>query len=324
MYESAVHGITCETCGTDRSTDLDGLLKTLGCCGSLAEIDREQIPPVEVGLTLTEPEIEAVPVSPRLLCGLQVLYNMAYGEYDPIEFDLVHDSPHAVLERLGIDSAGLNTLQEEGLVTNNSLHRYSYYRVTKQGRDLLNRSLRQGVEIGHLRGDTTETLLHRAMVEALCRYVEQEYVASPDSPVSTVEPYYELGEHHRQFDLDGGTRLDLVGCDSEGTIRIVGEAELAHNDGAEPVLRDYDQIATINPDEALWVVGSSSRGHDAALTPLADPPEELGEPRIDGYSEETRVSMISVVDAPATTEIYTLNELRKQLEEPDLPETPPT
>ncbi|WP_336326794.1 hypothetical protein [Halovenus sp. HT40] len=323
LYESAANAITCATCGADRPATLRGLLETVACHGSLNELHRDAIPPVHVRLTLTEPEIEAAPVSPRLLCGLQVLYNMAQNRYAPLEFDIVHDSPHTVLKRFGIDSAGLSKLQEEGLVTNNKLHRYSYYRVTEQGRDLLNRSHRQGIEVGHNRGDTTETMLHKAMIEALRRYVVQEYRDDPDSPVTKVDSYYELSEHHRQFDLDGGTRFDLVGRDDDGTVRLIGEAELDHNDGNEPPVRDYDQIATVEPDEALWVVGSSSRGHDAVLTPLADPPAELGKPRIDAYSESSRIEEISGIDTPGITGIFTLNQLRKQLPEPELPETPP-
>lgn len=88
-------------------------------------------------------------------------------------------------------------------------------------------------------------------------------------------------------------------------------------------MRDYDQIATVEPDEALWVAGSSSRGHDAVLTPLADPPAELGKPRIDSYSESSRIEEISGIDTPGMTEIFTLNQLRKQLPEPELPEAPP-
>jgi hypothetical protein len=318
MYEPAANAVVCETCGVNRPATSDGLRATLACHGSLDDIDRAAIPPVALGLTLTTDEIGAAPVALRLLCALQIIANMAHQRYTPWEVDLVHDSPHDVLGLFGIDSQDIQQLKEEGLITVDTLRGYSYYTVTADGRDLLQQPHRKGVEWGHGVGDNTETLLHIAMVDALQRYVDTQYVTDPDSPIESVIPYFEVGESDESIPLDGGTRFDVVGLDAEGHIRLIGEAERHNNDARTAAVADYDKIATASPKHALWVVPSSSAGHEAVLTPLADPTD--GSPRIDSYSESTRIPSISGIDEPGMTGIFTLNELRKQLEVPSLSE----
>lgn len=324
MYEPAPGTVVCETCGADRPATIDGLLDTIRCHGSLTDVDRSTIPPVELGIRLTVDEIEAAPVSLRLLCALQIIANIGYTRgksergYRPCEIDIVHDSPHNVLDLFGIEAADIQTLADEGLITVDKLHRYSYYTVTPAGRDLIRQPHRKGVEWGNKQGDNTESLLHLVMVEALYRYVEQEYVQNPDSPISGIERYYELKESAGEYDLDGETRFDVVGLDANGRIGLIGEAERKNNDAAKAAVRDFDQIATINPDEALWVAPSKKTGHEAVLSPLADPPEDWGGPRVSTYSSGTRLSDITGINEPGLTKIFKLNDIRKQLPEPTL------
>jgi hypothetical protein len=200
------------------------------------------------------------------------------------------------------------------------LHRYSYYTVTPAGRKVLREPHRKSVEWGHGQGDNTETLLHVVMVEALARYVRQEYVHNPDSPLTEVVHYYELTASDTDYGLDRGTRFDLVGLDESGRIRLVGEAERSNNDRATAAIEDYDKMAAVSPDHALWVVQASQKGHEAVMQPLSDPNPELGDPRIPSYSDSTRISTISGIDTPGMTGIFTLNELRKQLSPPTLPQ----
>jgi hypothetical protein len=154
------------------------------------------------------------------------------------------------------------------------------------------------------------------MVEALRRYFETEYVADPDSPIVEVVPYYQLTEHAHETPLDAGTRFDVVGLDADGHLRAIGEAERANNDVREAAVKDYEQIATINPAHALWVASSRQAGHDAILTPLANPPKE--DSLIRSYDEETRIRDITGVDAPGITAVHTLSELRSELTPPTL------
>jgi hypothetical protein len=319
-YEPNPNALVCTSCDANRPPTFDGLLETLACHGSLKEIDPTTLPPVQLGLTLTESEIEAAPVDVRLLCGLQILANMAIGRYSGLAVDLVHDSPHDTLDQFGIGTQDIQTLEDEGLITIDSLRGYSYYTVTQTGRRLLQQPHRKRVEWGHTKGDNTETLLHKAMVDALRRYVEQEYKADENSPITQVVPYFELQESPTAttVNLDGGTRFDLVGLDEERNIRLIGEAERHNNDAAEAAVRDYEQIATIEPEEALWAVPTSSKGHDAVLTPLAEHSDENGASPIRSYSENTRISTLNSFDAPGMTGLFTLNEIRKQLPEPTL------
>jgi len=318
MYEPVAGALICEQCGANRQPTFEGFLDTLQCHGSVTELDRSVIPPVALGLTLTPPEIEAAPVSPGLVCGLQILYNMAQDRYIAVEFDPVHDSPHEVLDLFGIGANDIQALKQEGLITIDKLQGYSYYTVTSEGRDLLRKPHRKSVEWGHGSGDNTETLLHIVMVTALRRYVEQTYVTNPESPITQVTSYYELTASENDYGLDAGTRFDLVGLDASGSIRLIGEAERVNNDRKTAAINDYDKIAAVNPDEALWVVPTSSKGHKAVLEPLSSLDSGQGDPRIDGYSESTRISTITGVSEPGMTGIHTLHELRKQLDEPSL------
>lgn len=79
--------------------------------------------------------------------------------------------------------------------------------------------------------------------------------------------------------LDAGTRLDDIGRDGEGRHCVIGEAERHNNDAATVAVAEYDTIATVSPAEALWAVPSTSAGHDAVLSSLADQPALSGATR---------------------------------------------
>jgi len=228
-------------------------------------------------------------------------------------------------------------LREQGYLTVSQLKQYAYYTVTDEGRTLLNRPHRKGVEWGDGVGDNTETLLHQTMVEALARGVRYECLADegPDpgdddalltgstadparlKAIETVHTYHELDPAAHGLDLDSRVRLDLAAMDANGEIVLGGEAERSNNDRAEAAIADYDQLAAIDPVEALWVVPSNSTGQEAVLQPLGSPSGER-EPRIREYSESTRISQIAGPDTAGMTGIFTLNQLRKHLPEPTL------
>jgi hypothetical protein len=121
--------------------------------------------------------------------------------------------------------------------------------------------------------------------------------------VTTVETYYEVG---------GQERLDLVGLDESGTIRITVEVERVNNDLAEAAPSDYDKMAACDPDEAIWVVMSNRDAHRivAALNTPTD-----GEPRVTKSYAKTTPPQDYAIDTPGMTAVIPLNSLRRHLHE---------
>jgi hypothetical protein len=322
-YNGESHSIECTACGTRYESSFDGLLQAFGCHRDLAEIDRTKIPPVELNLSLNPTEISDAPITGMQIVSLQLLYNIGAGRYDRCEIDLLFDPIPKILNGLGIDTGILSPLVDEGYLTRHQLKDYVYYTVTKQGRDLLEESNRRGIDWGHGEGDITESLLHRALVDAVARYLQEEYVDDPASPASTVVKYYEPEQSTiEQAGLDPKTRFDVVTITDSGVIHGIGEAELSNNDRATAALRDYEKIAAIEPEVALWGVPSSGKGHEAVIQPLSDPPEDVEDssPRIKSYSESTRIKDMSGFDAPGLTAIKTLSQFRKALTPPNMAE----
>jgi hypothetical protein len=322
-YDTATDRVICDVCGSQYAADFDGVVDALHCHDNLEDIDRENVPPIKLGLTLNDDVIRAADLSCRRLCVLQLLYNIATDTYSRVEVDLVYDSVRDKLSPLGIDSDDFDVLEDAGFIKKHSLGQDIYYTVTADGRDRLEESHRKNIAWGHGKGDLSETLVHRVLVDAIARYIQQEYVKDSDSPVVRVESYYELETaDHQSDELDGKTRYDVVGLDAEAEIVVVGEAERANNDPLA-ALRDFDQIAAVDPEEAVWAAASSSKAHEAVIQPLSDPPEDHeaiddSSPRIKGYSESTRVRDITPFETPGLTEIKTLTTLREAIPEPTI------
>ncbi|RKS82767.1 hypothetical protein BDK61_2086 [Haloarcula quadrata] len=109
-------------------------------------------------------------------------------------------------------------------------------------------------------------------------------------------------------------RLDLVGLDAEGEIRITLEAERVNNDHRRAVPADFDKMAACDPDEAIWVAMSHDAAHEV-LAALNDPLE--GEPRVEKtYSESTPASSFTI-DEPGFSDIITVNQLLDRINRPD-------
>lgn len=317
-YDGDRHAVCCRTCDRTYSADIEGLLDAIECHASREAIDTETIPPVKLGVTLTDAEIDAAPLSVQEVCALQLLYNIAKGAYRRCELDLVHNRLTDILRRLGIETDTCNDLVEAGYLTRDQLKEHVYYTVTTEGRQLIDETPRKTIDWGDGEGDLTETLLHRVMVRTLARYLNQAYVEDSTSSVESVHTYYELSESEAATaGLDERVRLDVVGCSATGEVLVAGEAERKNNDYRTAAIQDFDQLAALDLEEALWVVPSSSRGQAAVLQPLGDPPESVADstPRIKSYSENTRIPQISGLDAPGMTDIFTLNELRGRLED---------
>jgi hypothetical protein len=169
---------------------------------------------------------------------------------------------------------------------------------------MLNARSREGVTHGDGQGDLLETTAYASMVEALRRYVDQEFVADPDSPVVEAVSYYGLE--------NGDGRLDVAGLDASGAVVVGGEAERINNDVVEKAPRDFDQLAELGVEEAIWVGAKRSAVHKAILRPLNEPAD--GEPRIDhAYSSNTSIRDVSPL-TPGLTDVFTMQLLTEALD----------
>ena len=161
-------------------------------------------------------------------------------------------------------------------------------------------------------GDNTESLLHRAIVQGLARYLRETYVEDSNHPLARVVPYYEASEHPGELPVETSTRFDVVGLDTKDRIRAIGEAELPNhdrNDATAAATRDFDQIAAVGPDIAIWGVQSTAKGHEAVVQPLGEAD------RIPEYSTSTKLTDIDI-ETPGCTAIRSLTQLRKELDGP--------
>ncbi|WP_247009719.1 type IV secretory system conjugative DNA transfer family protein [Halorientalis litorea] len=325
-YDHDRTALRCRSCGSTHDCSDTGLRDAIRCHSDLDALDRSSVVPVELGLSMTPDELTAAPVPPVQILALQLLYNVKAGRYDPRVLDPVFDPLPRVFDTLSIDRAHLSELAEAGYLNNDDQFReFVYYDVTKDGRDLLNEPHRRGIDWGHKKRDQTESLLHIVMVDALARYLEQTAIPDPDSPVEDVNKYFELNtEQLAEYGLESQARLDVVGLDTTGQIHVVGEAERLNNDRAVAPIHDFDQLAAIDPEEAIWAVSSSGNGHEAVLQPLQDPAADIAgieddTPRLPtSFTSRTRISDISEIDSAGLTAIKTLNSLRKELSKPSL------
>jgi hypothetical protein len=190
---------------------------------------------------------------------------------------------------------------EADLLRHDTDHPHRLYSVTSDGRHVIGEGHRRGLDYGDGKGDLGESTQHILGVELARRWLDAEYVADPASPVTTVETYYEV---------DRQERLDLVGLDDSGTIRITVEVERVNNDLAEAAPSDYDKMAACDPDEAIWVVMSTRDAYQVvhALNHPAD-----GEPRLTKSYAKTTPPQNYSIDTQGMTAVFPLESLRKQL-----------
>ncbi|MFD1646033.1 ATP-binding protein [Haloarchaeobius litoreus] len=301
-YKQSVHALQCTTCENRYDPDITGMKRAISCCSSLEEVDRDDIPVCNLNLKLTPEERAVSEWSTEQLLFLQSVYNAQQLRYDPLEYDLLYDSMIRLQEYVGIDSGAVQDLIDADLLRKDSEHPHRLYSVSPDGRDVIGESYRQGVDYGHGAGDLEESTLHVLAVEVGRQYLEQNYVANTDSPVTETVPYY---------DIDEQRRLDLAGVDDDGEIVVALEAERVNNDVLRAAPEDFDKIADCDVEEAIWVVMKQSDAHNI-LGVLNDPPE--GEPRVEKtYSTGTPPQQFRI-DTPGLTAMYPVEWLRHQLE----------
>jgi hypothetical protein len=299
-YNEETHALRCVRCDNRYDPSRAGMMRAITCCGSLGEVDDEDIPITELNLKLTAEERAASEWSLRQLLFLQAVHNAQQLRYEPPEYDLVNDSMLRLQEYVGIEAEEIDPLLDADLLRHDTDHPHRLYSVTADGRSAIGESFREGVDYGHGKGDLDESSLHVMSVEVGRHYLEQHYVADPDSAVETVIPYYEVDDH----------RLDCVGLDADGDVRVAVEAERVNHDVIRAVPDDFDKMAACDPDEAIWIVMSGPAGH-TVLEALNDPPE--GPVRVEkSYAESTPPQQFRI-DTDGLTAMYPVDHLRGKL-----------
>jgi DNA helicase HerA-like ATPase len=297
-YDESSHALRCRRCDSRYDPDSTGMKRALSCCGSLEDVDTDDVPVCELHLKLSPEERELSDWSDAQLRFLQAVYNAQQRRYDPIEYDLLSDSMLRLEEYVDIDSEARQNLLDADLLRQDTDYPHRLYSVTPDGRETIGEQYRQGIDYGHGQGDLEESSQHVFAVEVGKRHLEAAYVSNPDSPVVAVVPYYDLDDNHR---------LDIAGLDDAGEIRVTVEVERVNNDVGRAVPEDFDKMAACDPEAAIWIVMSQSAGHDV-LQALNDPIE--GEPRVEKTYADTTPPQQFRIDTPGLTAMYPAGWLR--------------
>lgn len=108
------------------------------------------------------------------------------------------------------------------------------------------------------------------------------------------------------------SRIDVVGLDDDGSVRVTLEAERINHDLRRAAPENFDKMAAYEPDEALWITMSHNEGHEI-LGALNDPLE--GAPRVEKtYAASTPASEFRI-DEPGCTGFYTVERVRDLVDE---------
>jgi DNA helicase HerA-like ATPase len=302
-YDELAHGVVCTECQARYDASIDGIRRAIDCCHDIDDVDRDAIPVCSVPLTLRPNERHDSDCSTQQLLFLQAVYSAQHGLFDPLEYDILRDSMDLLQAYLGLDDAAVQELVDDGLLRDDGDYLHQLYTVTHQGRDVLHEAHREGVAHGHGAGDVAESSFHTLLVELGRLYIVLEFVDDPDSPVVEAKSYYDCP--------DGEGRFDAVGLDADGRVVVTLEAERPNNDLKEAVPADYDKMAAVDPEEAIWVVRQQSVAHEV-LKALNDPAE--GQPRVEKtYSENSPPSRWTI-DQPGFSEVRTVNQVTDVLE----------
>jgi len=292
--------ITCESCGTRYGRRLSALADAIECHSTLDEVDRANVPTVDVGVTRSPAERSKYDYSDAQFLFVQLVYNAHQQEYDTRwEYDIVYDGMERLQAYAGLSDEAFDELVVDGIITIDGRHPHTLYTVTPEGRELIGAAHREGHAHGDGVGDLSESSLHVMMVETMRRGFEARFVDDADHPAASVETYYPV---------EGG-RLDVAVLDADGDVVITGEAERSNHDTLRAVPADYDKMAACEPDRAYWVVEGRSEGHEV-IRALHNPGD--GTPRVgQTYSESYALTRVSF-DEPGFSNILTVGSFRNR------------
>ncbi|MFB6140711.1 MAG: ATP-binding protein [Halosimplex sp.] len=299
-FHAPSQSITCAACETRYGRRLSDLVDAIECHGDFDDVDRQDIPTVDAGVTRSPGERAKYEYSDSQFLFLQVVYNAHQQRYDPeLEYDIVFDGMERLRAYAGVSDEEFDELVVDGLLAIDGRYPHTLYTVSPQGRELIGAAHREGHAHGDGVGDLSESSLHVMMVELMKRGFEDRFVDDPDHPAARVETYYPVE--------DG--RLDIAVLDADGEILVTGEAERSNHDTLRAVPADYDKMAACDPDRAYWVVEGRSEGHEV-IRALHNPAD--GDPRVERtYSESYALTRIAF-DEPGFTNILTIGSFRNR------------
>lgn len=87
------------------------------------------------------------------------------------------------------------------------------------------------------------------------------------------------------------SRFDAVALDNSGDVVAAVEAERSNNDLLDAVPEDYDKLAAVDPEVAIWIVENRDGDH-AVLNALNNPK--------DGVQKRAAMTSSSGVGCPVT------------------------
>ena len=260
-YDEAAHTVSCDACSSRYEPTTSGVKQALECCASLEQVDRSTFPVCDVPVKLSPQERREQELTDRQLFFLQVVFSAAQGRFDAEwEYDVVRDSMTDLRKDVGIDTDAVDELIDGGYLTKDCIRPHLLYSVTAKGREAINESHREGVTYGHLLGDLSESTEHVLWVELGRRLLERRFVESTDSRATAAHSYYEIDGH----------RIDAVAVTADDEIVAAVEAERVNNDLAESAPEDFDAMAALDLEEAIWIVRNREAAHEVMYA-LYDP-----------------------------------------------------
>jgi DNA helicase HerA-like ATPase len=297
-YDAERHALVCAGCENRYDPSSNGMRRALNCCHTPADFSRDNVPLCELNLKLSVDERRQTPYTDAQLRFLQAVYSAHQQQFNAdLEFNLLYDSMVRLQEYVGVSHEEVQELLDAGLLAEDCTYPHKLYTVTAEGRDVANIDYSEGVAYGHGKGDLGESSLHVMMVELGRQYIDQHFVGASDSAAVEARTYYEIDDH----------RLDAVGLDTDGNVVVAVEAERSNHDTLTAVPTDYDKMAELDPEAAVWIVKNREGAHEV-LRALNEPAD--GDARIDKmYSENTPPQDFKLGFA-GMTELHTLQYLR--------------
>ena len=302
-YDADRDFLHCVECGTRYDSTFRGQCEGIECCHSLAEVDRDDIPPSQSFLKRSPDEVERSRWSLTQHLLMQLVFNAQQRVYDPLEYDLTRDSMNRLREYVDISAEEVRELLDEGLLREDTTYPHRLYSLAPRARSIIGEAYREGVDFGDGQGDLEESSEHVMLNQQAAQWAQARYVDDPDHPGVEVKQYHEL---------EDGRRLDCAVLNGEREVCVAIEAERINHDSREAVPADFDKLASCEPLEAIWVVSGRQDAH-AVLRALNDPLD--GEPRVTKQYSESSPPQRWRIDEPGFTACHTFQWLRRHLDE---------
>jgi len=268
-YDRTQNAIICEGCGESFFPQFDRLCTAIKHCEDI-DLSSVEIPITDIGMDSVDPKrVQMCPLSLREVMYLRLIERAQRRAIDPRAWDVREETMYPLRQTLGLTGKEPRVhLEKEGYITVQDELRGEHVHLTSKSRKLLS-DLREGGDPPEAkRGDPNESVAHIKGVERIATALES-LIDDPEIPIDRVVRYWSPPAK--------GTRLDVVGLDSNGNPEVCVEVERPTNDLKKGVLEDADAMAACDPTLSLWVVVNRQLGHQI-VGHLASP--QYGAPRI--------------------------------------------